>query len=59
MDKKQNGNGCKQICSNNLDSMLKQGTESQTKKRFNLHLTEEPPQLKEPKCIPKKVSTLS
>ena len=35
--------------------MLKQGTESPSKKRFNPHPTEEPPQLKEPKRITKKV----
>lgn len=50
MDKKQNGNGF---------SMLKQGPESPTKKRFNPHPTEEPPQLKEPKRIPKKIMSIS
>ena len=37
--------------------MLKQGAESPSKKRFNPHPTEAPPQLKEPKRIPKKVKS--
>jgi len=35
--------------------MLKKSKESRSKKRFNPHPPEEPPQLKEPTRIPKKI----
>jgi hypothetical protein len=35
--------------------MLKKNKESPSKKRFNPHPPEEPPQMKEPKRLPKKV----